>query len=149
MELCSRILVVEDEPTLARDLKRKLQHLGYEVCGPTGSGEHALVLADTQRPDLVLMDIQLEGPMDGIAAADHLRRTLDLPVVFLTAYSDDRILRAASAVVPAGYLVKPCTERELKVVIELALYRRALEDQARLDATTPPAPAPLRPGRPA
>jgi len=129
-----RILIVEDGRTMARDLALRLTRLGFEVAGVTASGEEAIVLAERERPDLTLMDIRLEGEMDGITAADHLRTSLQLPVVFLTAHADDATLRAASITEPFGYIIKPAEDRELRIVIEMALYKHAAEqDRRRLE----------------
>jgi signal transduction histidine kinase len=122
-----RILIVEDSRTMARDLEQRLTRLGFAVAGVTPSGEDAIRLADRERPDLVLMDIRLEGEMDGIAAADHIRGALGLPVVFLTAFADDATLRAASVTEAFGYIIKPPEDRELRIVIEMALYKHAAE----------------------
>jgi len=126
-----RILIVEDGRTIARDLALRLIRLGFLVAGSTPSGEEAIMLAERERPDLVLMDIRLEGEMDGIAAADHIRTRLRLPVVFLTAAVDDATLRAASVTEAFGYIVKPAQDRELRIVIEMALYKHAAEQQRR------------------
>jgi len=122
-----RILIVEDGRTVARDLERRLTRLGFAIAGVTPSGEQAISLAQTERPDLVLMDIRLQGEMDGIAAADHIRATLQVPVVFLTAYADDATLRAASVTDAFGYIIKPAEDRELRIVVEMALYKHAAE----------------------
>ena len=126
-----RILIVEDGRVIARDLAARLTRMGFVIAGVTPSGEEALVLAERERPDLVLMDIRLEGEMDGIAAADHIRTHLQLPVVFLTAAVDDATLRAASVTEAFGYIVKPAQDRELRIVIEMALYKHAAEQQRR------------------
>jgi two-component system, cell cycle sensor histidine kinase and response regulator CckA len=127
-----RILIVEDSRAMARDLEWRVTHLGFAVAGVTPSGEQAVTLAERERPDLVLMDIRLQGEMDGIAAADFIRSKLQIPVVFLTAYADDATLRAASVTEACGYIIKPAQERELRVVIEMALYKHAAEQQRRL-----------------
>ena len=119
----ARILVVEDEWLVSQGIKETLQDLGYEVAGPVASGEEALELAQTERPDLVLMDILLKGGMDGIEAAECLRRRFDLPVIFLTAYADSQTLGRAKVTEPFGYLLKPFENRELHSVIEIALYK--------------------------
>jgi len=132
------VMVVEDEYVLARDLANRLEQFGYQVCGPASQGAAALELAGQCRPDLVLMDIRLGGDLDGIATAVELRRRLDVPVVFLTAFADDDTLERAKVAEPHGYLLKPCEDRELRTVIEMSLARhdaevsrRAAEAQAR------------------
>src|SRR5262245_52483974 len=124
-----RILIVEDDRTMARDLAARLTRMGFVVVGVAPSGEEALMLAARERPELVLMDIRLEGEMDGIAAADHIRAHLHRPVVFLTALADDATLRAAGATEAFGYIIKPAQDRELRIVIEMALYKHAAEQQ--------------------
>ena len=119
----ARILVVEDEWLVSQGIKETLQDLGYEVAGPASSGEEALEIAETRRPDLVLMDILLKGGMDGIEAAECLRRRFDLPVIFLTAYADSQTLGRAKVTEPYGYLLKPFENRELHSAIEIALYK--------------------------
>ena len=122
-----RILVIEDEMLVARDILEQLVLLGYEPVGQATRGEEALLLAEQLRPDMVLMDIQLAGAMDGIAAAHALRTQLNLPVVFLTAFDADDILARAKLAEPYGYLLKPFSERELRTVLEMALYKCKVE----------------------
>jgi signal transduction histidine kinase len=131
MTAARRILIVEDNRAVARDLDARLTRLGFAIAGATASGEQAIELAERERPDLVLMDIRLDGEMDGIAAADHIRAKLDLPIVFLTAHADDATLRAASVTDAFGYIIKPAQDRELRIVIEMALYKHAAERQRR------------------
>ncbi|HEU4732787.1 MAG TPA: response regulator [Kofleriaceae bacterium] len=131
MTAARRILIVEDNRTVARDLETRLTRMGFAVAGVTPSGERAVMFATHERPDLVLMDIRLQGEMDGIAAADHIRAQLDLPVVFLTAHSDDATMRAASVSEAFGFVVKPVQDRELRIVLEMALYKHAAERERR------------------
>jgi signal transduction histidine kinase len=137
MTRAARILIVEDNRTVARDIEQRLARMGFVVAGVTGLGEQAIALAERDQPDLVLMDIRLGDAIDGIAAAEHIR-LLGIPVVFLTSFDDDATLRAASVSEAFGYIVKPPQDRELRIVIEMALYkhaaesdRRKLEDQLR------------------
>jgi two-component system sensor histidine kinase/response regulator len=118
-----RILVVEDEALVARDIEHQLRHLGYQPVGHTGRGDEAIRLALALRPDLVLMDIQLTGPVDGISAAQAIREQCGLPVVFLTAFAADDVLARAKLTEPFGYILKPFSERELRTVLEMALYK--------------------------
>jgi signal transduction histidine kinase/CheY-like chemotaxis protein len=118
-----KILVVEDENIVALDLRASLTSLGYQVTDTLGTGSEALVSARQRPPDLVLMDINLRGEMDGIEAAEVIRRDLALPVVYLTAFSDEATLRRARVTEPFGYLLKPFDERELHITIEMAVYR--------------------------
>jgi PAS domain S-box-containing protein len=123
----ARILVVEDEWLVAQGIAESLAEVGYEVVGMAASGEETLRLAAEAHPDLVLMDILLKGDMDGIEAAEHLRRRFNLPVVFLTAYADPQTLGRAKVTEPFGYLLKPFEVRELHSVIEIALYKARAE----------------------
>jgi PAS domain S-box-containing protein len=126
-----KILIVEDETIVAADLTEKLRRLGYEVVGATRRGEDAVTIAAAERPTLVLMDIVLAGEMDGIEAADRIRQTSNLPIVFLTAHSDTDTLTRAKATGPFGYLLKPFNEHELETHIEMALYRYRSEEALR------------------
>jgi DNA-binding NarL/FixJ family response regulator len=122
-----RILLVEDERLVAISLKRQLSALGYEVVGHAVSGREAIEKADQLRPDLVLMDICLEGDMDGVRAAAEIHNQCQLPVIYLTAFSNIEILARAKVTEPVGYILKPYEDRELHVVIETALYRHRAE----------------------
>lgn len=120
----STILVVEDEPIVAIDLEQRLTRLGYEVVGIVPSAEGAIQKAAELGPDIVLMDIRLQGEMDGIDAAEQIHRSTDTPIIFLTAFADERTIRRVKADEPAGYLLKPFDERELEVALVAALHRR-------------------------
>lgn len=117
------VLVVEDEALIADDLERTLRRLGYSVSGVAADGKGAIAAATSKPPAVVLMDIKLKGPMDGVDAARVLRDQVDAPIVFLTSHSDDGTLSRASEVRPEGYVMKPFVERELRVAIELALHK--------------------------
>ena len=121
------ILVVEDERIVAKYLERTLERLGYHAVGTAARGDEAIAKAETLTPDLVLMDIRLEGPMDGIEAAQTIRERFGTPVVFLTAHSDDQTLERAVATEPFGYLVKPLNETELRCAVEVAVHRHKAE----------------------
>ncbi len=121
------ILVVEDEALIAANLVRTLSSLGYEVLEPVATGEDALLAVKIKKPDLVLMDIQLIGEMNGIETAEKIRAVADIPVVYLTAYADDLRLKQAKLTDPYGYLIKPVHSRELHATIEMALYKHALD----------------------
>lgn len=127
----SRILVVDDERIVNLDIQGALVRLGYEVAGAAFSGEDALRLALSAAPDLVLMDVRLDGGMDGTEAALGIAQAVDVPVVFLTAYSDERTMRRALSAAPFGYLIKPFEDRELRGVIELALAKHTVERDLR------------------
>ena len=124
-----RVLVVEDESIVALDIQQRLETMNYVVAGAALTGEEALELAHATRPDIVLMDIRLKGPMSGIEAAEHLRVELDLPVIYLTAYADHATLEAARVSEPFGYVLKPFEDRELNINIEIALYRHQIQNR--------------------
>jgi PAS domain S-box-containing protein/putative nucleotidyltransferase with HDIG domain len=126
-----RILVVEDERIVAEDIKLRLNGLAYTVCGIAFSGEEAVKKIGEMRPDLVLMDIVLQGKMNGIEAAEVIRSHFEVPVVYLTAYSDDKTLERAKMTEPFGYLLKPFEDRDLKTTIEMALYKFRMERMLR------------------
>ncbi|RJX29678.1 MAG: PAS domain S-box protein [Desulfurivibrio sp.] len=128
------VLIVEDEAIIAADLAAKLQRLGYGIAGIAAGGEEAVRLAGQLRPHLVLMDIRLEGAMDGVAAAETIRGEHDLPVIYLTAHSDQATLARAKVSGPFGYILKPFEERELATHIELGLYKHQADRQLRLQA---------------
>ena len=130
----TRILVVEDENVVAMDLKHRLEKQGFKVCGIAGQRAVVLEMVEATAPDLVLMDIVLQGEVDGIAVAHEVREHYDIPVVFLTANSDLGTIQRAKATVPYGYLIKPFEERELLATIEMAVYRHQLEAEQRLYA---------------
>lgn len=121
------ILVVEDEAITAKDIQGTLQDLGYAVCGLASSGAEALQKTEAERPDLVLMDIVLQGEMDGIEAARQIRANWDIPVVYLTAHSDIDTIHRASITEPYGYIIKPFNDRELHSNVEIALYKNRME----------------------
>ncbi len=121
------ILIVEDEAIISADIANKLRRLGYEVVGSTDTGEEAVILARQLRPSLVLMDIRLAGAMDGITAADEIRRECQLPVVFLSAHSDKCTVQRARQAEAFGFIMKPFETRELLTQIEMALYKHAAE----------------------
>jgi PAS domain S-box-containing protein len=136
----ARIFIVEDDRVVARDIQQQLAHIGHTVVGTTSRGEDVLELVMKARPDLVLMDIRLEGELDGIDAAHQIREHLHSPVVFLTAYADDETVRRASLTEPFGYLLKPFEELQLRTAIDMALYKhqaeRKLRESERRYATT-------------
>jgi len=125
------ILIVEDESIVAADIAGKVQRLGYALAGTAATGEAAVALALSERPALVLMDIRLAGLMNGIAAADAIRQSCDVPVVFLTAHSDRATLEGARQVAAFGYILKPFDDRDLHTQIEMALYKHAAERRLR------------------
>jgi PAS domain S-box-containing protein len=125
----ARILVVEDEFIVAKEIEMRLTAMGYQVAASALKADEALKLAEQHRPDLVLMDIRLQGEMDGITVAEKIRERFHLPVIFLTAYSEDTTLERAKLAEPYGYILKPFEERELKSAIEIALYKHRAEHE--------------------
>lgn len=128
----ARILIVEDEFIVAADLQMRVRHLGHEVAGVATNGEEAIRKAMEMRPDLLLLDIQLKDGIDGIAVAKRVQKQLDVPIVFMTAYSDSETLQRAKQIGPCGYVLKPFEERELRTTLEMALHKHAVERQLRL-----------------
>jgi CheY-like chemotaxis protein/DNA-binding PadR family transcriptional regulator len=127
----SKILVVDDEAIIVMQLERRLSAMGYCVAGMAASGDDAVDKARSLHPDLVLMDIVMPGTMNGIEAAKIITMELDIPVVFVTAYADDRIIEQAKSARPYGYIVKPFNELEIKAAIEVALFRKAAEQEEK------------------
>ncbi|MDP2855150.1 MAG: PAS domain S-box protein [Smithellaceae bacterium] len=127
----TRIMVVEDEGVVAHDIARQLTDMGYDVVSISYAGEDAVEQAGKLHPDLVLMDIVLAGEMDGIEAADIIHSRGDIPVVFLTAYTDQKLLKRAQLVHPYGYMLKPFQRNDLKVAVEMALYISQVDRKRR------------------
>jgi len=123
----SKILVVDDEAIITMQLEERLHAMGYTVVGMAASGEDAIDKARRLSPDLILMDIVMPGRMNGIDAARVIIGELNIPVVFVTSYADDKIIEKAKQVRPYGYIVKPFNELEIKAAIEVALFRKATE----------------------
>ncbi|MCL5035899.1 MAG: PAS domain S-box protein [Chloroflexi bacterium] len=127
----TRVLVVEDENIIAKDIADTLIKLEYEVSGIASSAEDALKNIEKNNVDLVLMDIVLKGKTDGIKAADIIRSRFHIPVIYLTAYSDEETLQRAKVTEPFGYLLKPLEERELQTTIQMALYKHKMDNAVR------------------
>ena len=127
----AKILIVEDEVLIAADLESRLKGMGYKVCGNATTGKKALELVEQNQPDLVIMDIVLQGDMDGIDAAEVIRDKWSIPVVFLTAYADQDRLERAKLTYPFGYLLKPFQDRDLKITIEMARYVAKVDAERR------------------
>ncbi len=125
------VLVVEDEAITAMEIRATLNRLGYRVSGIASTEEEAISNTMKHSPDLILMDIHLKGKDDGISLADQLRTKFDIPVVYLTAFSDDDTLKRALFTQPYGYIVKPFSEQELRSMIETALYKHTLDKSLR------------------
>jgi CheY-like chemotaxis protein len=126
-----KILIAEDEVIVAMDIQMRLESAGYQVVASVISGEDAIRKALDTHPDLALMDIGLKGDLDGIAAADEIHRQLDIPVVYLTSYSNRTILERAKLSEAYGYLLKPFEERTLLSTLEVALYKHSLDREVK------------------
>lgn len=125
-------MVVDDEAIITSQMEDYLRMLGYEVAGIANSGEEAVDLAKKLRPDLILMDIVMRrNKIDGITASEIIKKESDIPVIFMTAYGGDKVLERVKTAEPVGFIVKPFQENELKVAIEMALYRRDMEKRLR------------------
>ncbi|MDO5835614.1 MAG: response regulator [Methanobacterium sp.] len=133
------ILIVEDERITAEDIKKALNSVGFNVPAIVTSGEDAIKACEELEPDLVLMDIKLEGEMDGIQAAEKIRSKMGIPIIYLTAYSDEKTVQRAKVTEPSGFILKqpygflrkPFEESELNTAIEITLYRDKLEKRLR------------------
>ncbi len=124
-----RVLIVEDELIVSADIAARLERMGYQVVGQADQAEQAVKICLEQLPDLVLMDIRLKGDVDGIAAASRIRSSCSIPIVFLTAHADESTLQRAKITEPYGYILKPFEERELRIVVEVSLYRSKIDRQ--------------------
>jgi DNA-binding LytR/AlgR family response regulator len=128
------ILVTEDESIVRKDIERCLSNLGYNVIASADNGEDAIELALKHKPDLALMDIMIKGDMNGIAAAEEIKRNLDIPVVFLTAYADENTLSEAKLAEPHGYILKPFKDVDIQTAIEMALHKHGKEQELKLES---------------
>jgi DNA-binding NarL/FixJ family response regulator len=137
-----RVLIVEDDRLVALDLETMLVEFGFSLCTTACSAEQALSAARASTPDVVLMDIRLEGETDGVDAALMLRAQLGLRVVYLTANSDLSTVARAKLSEPYGYLLKPIRPLDLRCCLELALHQARLEQSARKQASSAPVRAP-------
>jgi DNA-binding NarL/FixJ family response regulator len=133
-----KILIVEDDSIIALTIEGRLKEFGYNVVGRAATGSDAIKKALELRPDLVLMDIHLKGPVDGIETAETIYGIHNIPVVYLTAFSDEATLERAQKTSPFGYIVKPFSDRTLKTTLRLALlkYKAEKKDSERDDLMT-------------
>ncbi|MBU2520683.1 MAG: response regulator [Proteobacteria bacterium] len=127
----TKILIVEDEAIVAEDIRNSLQGLGYIISAVVSSGNEAITKIEEDRPDLVLMDIVLKGDMDGIEAAGQIYSRFDIPVVYLTAFTDEKTIERAKLTEPFGYIVKPFDDRELHTIVEMAVYKHKIESKLK------------------
>jgi two-component system, LytTR family, response regulator LytT len=126
-----KVVVVEDESIVAKDIQNSLKNMGYGVPAVVSSGEKAIEAVHKFRPNLVLMDIMLKGEMSGIEAAKIIKDRFDIPVIFLTAYADEDTLEKAKPSVPYGYVIKPFKEKELETTIEMAINKHQEDAEIR------------------
>jgi len=122
-----KIMIVDDDSTIQMELEEYLAHMDYTVVGTADTGEGAIEMAREMKPDLVLMDINLPGEMDGISAAQKIKEEMDVAVVFITGFGDPEYIERAKMVEPFGYVMKPFDEKEINGNIEIALHKRKLE----------------------
>jgi YesN/AraC family two-component response regulator len=114
-----KVMIVDDEALVITQLEERLTLMGYDVVGSASSGIEAIEMARHLSPDIVLMDIVMPGSLDGIEASKIIKTELDIPTIFVTAYTDDKFVERAKSVEPFGYIVKPFQEREIKAAIEI------------------------------
>ncbi|MDH5719287.1 MAG: diguanylate cyclase [Spirochaetia bacterium] len=124
-----QILIVEDEGLIAKEIEARLKTLGYQITGIMQNGEDVLEHIPKYKPDLILMDIQIKGNMDGIEIAQKIKKLYQIPVIYLTAFADEKTLERAKKTNPYGYIVKPFDETDLKIRIDMALYKHSIEKQ--------------------
>jgi PAS domain S-box-containing protein len=127
----SKILICEDEPIIALDIQRTLIRLGHGVVGSYSNAEEAIQACEVLKPGLVLMDIELKGPMDGLDASKWIYEHYSIPVILITAFADEVTVNRAKDSSPFGYIIKPFEERELRTSIEIALYRHEMDQKLR------------------
>lgn len=120
-----QILLVEDDDIVARVATWRLQKIGYEVCGRATNSADAVQLAMKLHPDLVLMDIKISGTSDGVSTAKVLKKTMNVPIIYLTSHTDDETIARAAETQPAGFIAKPFDDKDLKIAIEVALRKKA------------------------
>ena len=126
-----KILVVEDEGIIAREISIRLKKMGYDVVGIADNGQDAYNKAIEKKPDLIMMDINIKGDIDGIQTARKILNDYEVPVIFLTAHTDDRTLERAKMANPYGYVVKPFQEQDLKIRLEMAFQRSRYDSQSK------------------
>ena len=128
--MSTKIYIIEDEPLIAETIKTALEKEGYIILGMTDNAKEALFDIEQLQPDLIIVDISLDGKMDGIEMVEHLKKKSDIPFIYLTSHSDDETLERVKHTEPSGYIVKPFNEKTLKSNIELALYKNKIQKQS-------------------
>ncbi len=131
--MATNILIVEDESIVRKDIERSLTKLGYNVIAQADNGEKAIEMAKEHKPEIALMDIMLKGNMTGIEAANEIKKIIDIPVIFLTAYADEATLNKAKVTEPHGYILKPFKEIDLHTTIEMALHKHKKEQELKVE----------------
>jgi len=126
-----QILIVEDELIVAEDLRLTLTNLGHEVIAIASSGELAIEISKSKSPDLILMDIQLAGKIDGITTAEKIHANQDIPVIYVTAYADETLMQRVKQTTPSGYIIKPFNDREVYTSIEIGLFRHSVAKEIK------------------
>ncbi len=126
-----QILIVEDEAIIAMNIRNLLENLGYEICGLASSAEEAVKFAGEKHPDLILIDIILDGEIDGIDAVVEIKQTRNIPVIYMTAHSDEKTLSRAKATEPHGYILKPVNYNELRSTIDIVLHKYEMEEKLK------------------
>ncbi len=126
-----KILIVEDESIVAKDIQNSLKKIGYQISGVVNSGDKAIREVEENRPSIILMDIMIKGSMTGIETAKQIKERFSIPVIFLTAYADDNTLNKAKVTEPYGYIIKPFREKELQTTIEMALYKYEKDEEVK------------------
>ena len=124
-----KILIVEDESLIALEIETRLRKFGYEVCGKASSSDEVFQIFPTANPNLILMDIMIKGQLDGIQTAFELNKIKSVPIIYLTAFIDQKTLDRAKDTNPFGYLSKPIQERDLRSTIEMALHKSSLDKE--------------------
>lgn len=129
----ANIMVIEDESIVRKDIERSLTKLGYNVIAQADTGERAIELALQYKPDLALMDIMLKGDLTGVQAAEAIKKQMDIPVIYLTAYADEATLSQAKITEPHGYILKPFKEIDLHTSIEMAIHKHRKEVELKVE----------------
>ena len=118
-----KILLVEDDDIIARVEDWRLKNLGYSVCGRATNGAEAMELVADKKPDVILMDINIKGDIDGIETTKRIKKIYNIPVIYVTSHSDGATLERAKETKPDGFIIKPFDDNDLRVAIELALRK--------------------------
>lgn len=126
-----RVLIIEDETLICEELRERLTRLGFVVIDTVDSAEEGIPIAVRERPDLILMDIRLQGEKDGVEAVQEIRQAMDVPIVYLTAHSDPLTVARANRTEHDGFILKPFQKSELQSTIEVALLRHAIRSEQK------------------